>query len=439
MKNTASHNGFYSVLDDSDNSLIFVTDGVEVFDAEEYDFNTNPSLLQETILNQQDDPFLVDSEVNVSNLQVAPVALRQQLLTTEKSSINNNESGAFINAQGTPDSSPFNDKSDTPRSSQKGFGKLRYPIDAKYDIQEHIHIEQYEYKPPTASIFSQDFSDFTSGINRTSPIERFRGVVKLPIPSGIADSNNVSWNQSSIGPVQIAAVAAAMGIGDAIVNIVDAGKEGGAGEAGRQALEILTSSFDKFKTTIKDPVIGDVARREIISAAIKQIGVSVSPEEILTRATGRITNKNLELLFSGMNLRQFSFAFKMTPRGLEESQEIRRIIRFFKQGSAPQRSAANDTGSGSFFINTPNVFKLSYRKGNEYLKSVNKFKICACQSVNVNYAPDGPFMTYEDDSQPVAVSMVLSFTELTPIFFDDYEQPDEFLGLQPFDDDDVGF
>ena len=83
---------------------------------------------------------------------------------------------------------------------------------------------------------------------------------------------------------------------------------------------------------------------------------------------------------------------------------------------------------------------MSYRKGLEdHIKGLNKFKICACQGVGINYAPNG-YATYQDDSQPVSVSMALSFTELTPIFYDDYEEPPEFLSVpEKMDVDDVGF
>ena len=50
-------------------------------------------------------------------------------------------------------------------------------------------------------------------------------------------------------------------------------------------------------------------------------------------------------------------------------------------------------------------------------------KICALTQCAVNYAPDNVYQSYEDDaagSSPVRTVMNLSFTELTPIFQDDY-------------------
>ena len=76
--------------------------------------------------------------------------------------------------------------------------------------------------------------------------------------------------------------------------------------------------------------------------------------QLLTRTTGAVINPNLELLFSGPSLRTFSFQFKMNAREAAESKEIVKIIRFFKQGSAAQRSASN------LFLKTPHTFKIQY-------------------------------------------------------------------------------
>ncbi len=168
-------------------------------------------------------------------------------------------------------------------------------------------------------------------------------------------------------------------------------------------------------------------------------GVSVDPASLLNRTTGRIINQNLELLFSGQTLRTFSFAFMLLPRSKEEAIEVRKIIRFFKQGMTPKKSVIEGGGGlgdiasindGALFLKTPNVFNISYLNSeSNTIKGLNKFKTCACQGVAVNYAPNG-YSSYYLDSQPVMVTLSLNFQEVEPIFYDDYSD---------FADDDVGF
>ena len=80
------------------------------------------------------------------------------------------------------------------------------------------------------------------------------------------------------------------------------------------------------------------------------------------------------------------------------------------------------------------------------------FKICALTSVQIDFTPDGVFNSYEDSeaiSMPVRSTMGLSFTELTPIFKDDYDPKSEdpsmidaglnASGANAIDENDIGF
>ena len=175
------------------------------------------------------------------------------------------------------------------------------------------------------------------------------------------------------------------------------------------------------------------------------------PESILARGFGIVPNSNMELLFTGPTLRDFTFAYRMSPRSEEEARHVKRIIRFFKQGSAPKKlNSTGGAGGRSTFLGTPNVFKLRYiTTGNKDISGLNKFKICALRSVAVNYAPDGTWAAY-DEGQPVSLTMSLNFQELEPIYESDYQIPvsADFKGnkdvsamdnFSPVNNDDVGY
>ncbi len=55
---------------------------------------------------------------------------------------------------------------------------------------------------------------------------------------------------------------------------------------------------------------------------------------------------------------------------------------------------------------------------------MNRIKLCALKSCNVNYTADGTWATYNDGS-PISMSMSLSFTELTPVYNEDYKAYDD--------------
>ena len=98
-------------------------------------------------------------------------------------------------------------------------------------------------------------------------------------------------------------------------------------------------------------------------------------------------------------------------------------MRFFKQGMAARRIREQ-----TLFLGSPNVFRLRYLTGNDDpIRALPRYKICALTSTEVDYAPGGLYQSYEDEkagSQPTIMTMTLNFTELTPIFEQDYRNFD---------------
>jgi len=305
---------------------------------------------------------------------------------------------------------------------------LSYPNDGSFsNTQDHVVIEQFTYRPPQESLFrtgqnlnTGNFAQIiTQGLTRNSNLRSFVGMVKLPIPNQLAISNGVSWGEDRANPVEAAAFFGALGLAQNALDknianvfggflggfsdLMDELKKGGVGSGTPSGL--LLSSF-------------------ISQYALGKIGINVDPAQFIARGTGTTINPNLELLFNGPKLRSFSFTFEFAPIGLNDATAARRVMRFFKQGMAAKRFK-----STSIFIGSPNVFRISYRgSGNKSIKGLNKFKICALTSCEINYTPEGVYQSYDDPnavSMPVRTNMTLSFTELTPIFEQDYLNQDD--------------
>ena len=85
----------------------------------------------------------------------------------------------------------------------------------------------------------------------------------------------------------------------------------------------------------------------------RAIGGNVSVNQAISRATGQVLNPNLELLFNGVNLRNFSFAFEFFPRNIKEAEEVKQIIRCLKYAMVP------DKDENGLFIKAPYVFQLN--------------------------------------------------------------------------------
>ena len=223
-----------------------------------------------------------------------------------------------------------------------------------------------------------------------------------------------------------------------------AGALSGGMRAGAELAKALTNqqTFEESGDKIKKEIGGNLAPGETealldaaqkgitakaTSAAMGVFGANVSTEDLLARQSGQIFNPNLELLFNGPSLRSFSFTFKFTPRSPSESNQCKQIIRSFKQNMAP-KLGGDTIGGSSIFMKTPNLFELRYRKGNDDHPFLNKFKQCFLTNMSVNYTGEGVYATY-DDATPISMQLNLSFKEIEPIYFDDYNQETTGVGF----------
>ena len=271
-------------------------------------------------------------------------------------------------------------------------GILKYPIDMSVEMNK-LQINIIEYKPKGVA--------GTSGSFEVG--ERQKGKVLttifLPVPGGISDQNQVSWNKGDMNALQAAAAEFA-------VNAI----EGGPKDA-TEAAKAIVGRLKINKEDAKKLVVGAMA------GAASGLG-----SQLLTRQTGAIINPNTELLFNGPSMRNFGFSFNMSARSEPEAKVISFIIRALKQGMSVRRSQ-----SGLFLL-SPHIFELKYLAGSSQLNPhLNQFKLCAMTGLNVNYTPNQTFMTFANN-MPVAYQVDMQFSELEPIFNDDYK-----------DDNSIGF
>jgi hypothetical protein len=323
-------------------------------------------------------------------------------------------------------------------------GTWKYPSDILELQQDTLQISQYRYKAPNQDAFTQvnnSASIFLQGLQRNSAIQDYQGTVILPIPSGVQDSNGVDWGGGNTMNNITAAVTSYM---------QQNAPQAIAGQLGTALLGASTGIPPQLANQIGTIAaatgfdINNIMQRQDISAVIsslllKNAGFDVAPETILSRGYGIIPNANLELLFNGPTLRQFRFTYRMSPRSENEALEIRKIIRFFKQGMAARKqNAQNGSGASSLFLGTPNVFKLEYKSGGASIPGLNKFKICALTGLSANYAPDGTWAAY-DGGQPVSLALAMDFQELEPIYESDYQETVAVNDNPKVGPDDIGY
>ena len=295
-----------------------------------------------------------------------------------------------------------------------------YPLDIDPQ-QDHLKIQKYKYQrtqilesnnPNVGKITSKEFNKSKTGT--TVKGMKYMGGVILPMPK-VEDVNGVDYGENKLGLSGLAA----MGLINMGADIVSGRRAEGseieaASEIRKAVVQVQSSDVKSF---------GESGLAAGASALSNLAGANLDVNTILARTGKGVLNPSAEMLFQGPVIRDFSFKFLMVARSQKEGEEIRRIIRWFKTGAAPKYQ-------DRVILRNPDVFKLEYRNGDGILKTTNRFlDAMALQTISVDYAPNGYWSAYRD-SQPVAISLGLNFTELRPIYQDEQlDTPSDSVGL----------
>jgi len=295
---------------------------------------------------------------------------------------------------------------------------LRYPDAEIYGDTDYLQIRIVKYK--TVREVSGNTIVGKPGSRRNSAKESL-GTILLPVPPSIQDANLVNYQGSNMNSITAAAVTGVTGVMEAGATLGSAPIET-MKEIGKQ---VLSAAENTLSAAGGGAAITDLITKSLASQAVGIFGGNVTVDQLLARQDGIIFNPNMELLFNGPSLRNFAFAFKMTPRSKTEGDKVKEIIRTFKFYMAPQVTAEGD---GNLFLKTPNIFELSYMQGGGAHPFLNKFKQCFLSNVSVNYTGEGTYATYGDGT-PISLVMTLQFQEIEPIYDIDYiDDKDKFIG-----------
>jgi len=287
-----------------------------------------------------------------------------------------------------------------PRKTDKSVQDLRYPEKIS-PTQDVIKFEVVEYVPVGTSLTRSS----ARALGRPGATAGGKSLAKiyLPMPNDINVGNTVSWNEGDLNSFAALAYQASVGL------------MGVDNKAELNALgSELKTALESTGLMGKDGV--DAAQKALAGAAAGALtGANIDMNTIFARTSGQIVNPNKELLFGGVNLREFSYSFVFSPRSPAEGQIVRKIIHTFKK-----YSAAKSGNKGGFFLSSPDVFQISYlhqdAKDHPFL---NKMKVCALKSVQINYTGSSVYSTYYDGT-PTHIVMGLTFGEIEPIYYEDF-------------------
>ena len=186
----------------------------------------------------------------------------------------------------------------------------------------------------------------------------------------------------------------------------------GVAEATGVAVGDAEGAAAKFEAAMQG-IVGGVATqaKEILGEFVSLAGMG-DPVRFAAKRAGVAVNPRNEAFYSSPSQRTFSFEFDFWPRNPKEAQAVEDIITIFKYNSSP--GFADKTQQSVFTV--PNYWKISYMYNNGENPHLNKIGACYCTDVQVDYAPDGQFTTFDGELSegggvPVHTKLTVSMLE----------------------------
>jgi hypothetical protein len=158
------------------------------------------------------------------------------------------------------------------------------------------------------------------------------------------------------------------------------------------------------------PVVGGA-----VSAVTQAINNPLA--RLALKGAGYALNPNQQVLFDGIDFRNYQLAFTFTPYSKQEAQTVAAIIKMFKTYSTPR--LVEGAGGGMFFV-PPSTFTPTFKFNGQRNKNINQVTESVITNIIVDYAPQG--FAAHTDGAPVQTTLTIDFRELELITSQKVEQ-----------------
>ena len=181
------------------------------------------------------------------------------------------------------------------------------------------------------------------------------------------------------------------------------------GTIGAAMTNFVGGSFGDLKDVGAGGNLGQSAISEVVQTAGNLLGGGGG--DVINQAVfGRAANAAKYLLFKGIDFRKFQFQYNFVPRNIQESQDLEKIIKIFRQ------AMLSDIVSVGFY-DIPQEFEIQYviqklDANGKLAKApvLHRFKKCNLEECNVTYGSNGRF-TLTRDGYPANIQLSLTFSE----------------------------
>lgn len=224
------------------------------------------------------------------------------------------------------------------------------------------------------------------------------GHIRLPIPRGLDDVQDVQYTETPMGPALGGAYNAYQS-GAGADGITEATTLGWAvnnpDSAAIAAGTALGGLFGGTGAVVGGAIGAAVPAGSLVQGAGAAFGIAV--------------NQFYTILLQGPKYKSYTLSFDLAPRTAQESTNIRDIITILRRTAAPEI-----TGPFGMFWEFPDIVECNFMPQNTagIDTYMYRFKPAVLTSVAARYNPNQSVGFYAGTGAPEAITLTLSFTEL---------------------------
>lgn len=246
---------------------------------------------------------------------------------------------------------------------------LTFPANLTENAHAYMKLQLWSYSRPESFVEGE--------VNRGE-------VIRLPLPEDFTQQFGVNYGELETGTIGMAA----------------------ATGAGAATLNTLANNFRTGKG-LTQGVLGAAADADIGSAIKEGLKyssftslASVSPVigGLIGQTAGQIANPHPSLFLNGVNLRQYTLSWKLIPRSIPESENIKRIIETIRKECLPKKKGS--------FLTYPKMIEPQIENAN----FGQKYKKSMLAGLSINYAAEGTSAFFYN-GVPVATQLTLELYE----------------------------
>lgn len=267
----------------------------------------------------------------------------------------------------------------------------------------HVHGNWIEFKAmPTTGQAEGGLSGLIGAIG--SAIGVSGGTIRLPLPANLSTDYNPTYSTPDLGMLQ-----------GSVIKPFDRAIYGNNDIPGQAA---AGAGLAAIGGAIAMGAAGQTAAGQAASQLAGAAGLDAAGLAAALKVGGGIAqNPHKIVLFTGVDFRDHSFSWKLSPRNRRESDTIRKIVEMFAYYSHPEFVA------GGLFFKYPEFFQIKFAR-DSYLF---RMRPSVCTDIKVDYHSQGTpaYIRNRDGSgepAPAEVSLSITFKE-TEIISKQYLNP----------------